>query len=93
MSRRCFSLAGLGVLAGVLLSQIGQPANSSGLDAIVQAYCLVAVEQEMAQSGKVPPAGMADFACRCVLDRLTQGMSVASARSLCRESTARRYAL
>jgi hypothetical protein len=93
MSRLRLTPASAGLLAGTLLSLTGGPATSSGLNPIVQAYCLVAVEQELAQSGKVPPAGMADYACRCVVDRLTQGMSVDLARSSCRASTARRYAL
>ncbi|MEB3318866.1 MAG: hypothetical protein VKO39_12100 [Cyanobacteriota bacterium] len=93
MSHRRSVLAGAWLLAGTLLGQSGGPARSSGLDSIVQAYCQVAVEQEIAQSGRVPPAGLADYACRCVVDRLTQGMSVDSARSSCRASTARRYSL
>jgi hypothetical protein len=47
----------------------------------------------MTKAGKVPPQGMAAYACRCVVDRLTEGTSLVSARSYCRESTARRYAL
>jgi hypothetical protein len=92
MSRR-LSLAGASLLAGALLSLFGGSARASGLEAIVEATCLAAVEQELSQSGKVPPAGMADYACRCVVDRLGEGMSVASARTTCRASTARRYAL
>jgi hypothetical protein len=93
MSRLRLTSVSAVLLAGALLSLGRGPAWSSGLDSIVQAYCLVAVEQEMAQSGKSPPAGMVDYACRCVVDRLTQGMSVDSARSSCRASTARRYSL
>jgi hypothetical protein len=81
------------MLAGMVISGAGGPAESAGIDAIVLAYCQVAVEQELAQSGKVPPAGLTDYACRCVVDRLAQGMSLASARNSCRASAARRYSL
>lgn len=93
MSRLSSPLAGAWLLAGALLSPFGGPAHSTDIASLMQAYCQQAVEQELAQSGKVPPAGMADYACRCVVDRLTEGMSVALARSSCRASTARRYSL
>jgi hypothetical protein len=93
MSRFRLFLAGGSLLAGALLGLAGGPARSADLDAIVLAYCQVAVEQELAQSGKVPPAGLTDYACRCVVGRLTQGMSLDSARHVCRASTARRYSL
>jgi hypothetical protein len=93
MSQSHWGLAGAGLLAGAVLALPVGPARASGLEALVQATCLAAVEQELAQSGKEPPAGLADYACRCVVDRLVEGMSVASARSTCRASTARRFAL
>jgi hypothetical protein len=79
--------------AWTLLNQGPGPARASGMGSMVQAYCLAAVEEEMTKAGKVAPQGMAAFACRCVVDRLTEGTSLGSARSYCRESTARRYAL
>jgi hypothetical protein len=93
MSRRRLLLASGSLLVGTLLGQASGPAWSADLDSIVLAYCQVAVEQELAQSGKVPPAGFTDYACRCVVDRLTQGLSLDTARSSCRASTARRYSL
>ncbi|MFM7170729.1 MAG: hypothetical protein ACKOYH_07770 [Cyanobium sp.] len=69
------------------------PAGALEMGSMVQAYCLAAVEQEMTQAGRVPPQGMADYACRCVVNQLTKGTSLHSARTYCRESTARRYAL
>ena len=93
MSPLRFSLAGPLLLAGALLNQVGGPANGTDIGSIVQTYCLVAVEQEVAQSGKVAPAGMADYACRCVVDRLSQGMTLDLVRRSCNASTARRYSL
>lgn len=79
----------------VVATVLGQAATAraSGFGAIVQSYCLAAFQQEMAQAGKVAPEGMAAYACRCVVDRITEGISLPTARSSCRESTARRYAL
>lgn len=91
LSRLPLSLALLA--ASTLLIQGAGPARASGMGSMVQAYCLAAVEEEMTRAGKVAPQGMAAFACRCVMDRLTAGTSLGSARTYCRESTARRYAL
>lgn len=66
-------------------------AHSTGLGEIVRAMCLSAFENELAQSGKRAPAGMADYACGCVADRIQDGSSVDAARNTCREATARRY--
>ena len=83
------------VLIGIAsLGLASAPAGASGgLAPMVQAYCVAAFQQEMSQAGKVAPEGMADYACRCVVERLTEGTSLPSARSFCRDSTARRYAM
>ena len=85
------------LLISTVVSQSFWPVRASALGAnvgaIVQSYCLAAFEQEMAQAGKVAPEGMAAYACRCVVDRLSEGTGLSSARSFCRQSTARRYSL
>jgi phosphoribosylformylglycinamidine (FGAM) synthase-like enzyme len=74
------------------LQGMGQSARAEGsMGEIVKAFCLSAFESEMIQSGKTPPAGMANFACGCVADRIGSGSTIASARSDCRQATARRY--
>jgi hypothetical protein len=78
------------VVGTSLLGLLAAPVRATSIGSMVQAYCLAAVQQELAQAGKVPPEGMAMFACRCVVDRLSQGTSLEMARSACRESTARR---
>jgi hypothetical protein len=55
------------------------------------AVCLSAFESEMAQAGKNPPAGMANYACSCVVDQISNGTSIDTARLSCRTATARRY--
>lgn len=66
-------------------------ARAEGVGAIVQAMCLTAFESEMSQAGKVAPAGMAGFACRCVADRIMQGRGVEEARKECRLATIQRF--
>jgi len=69
----------------------GQPSRADGLRNIVMAVCLSAFENEMSQVGKVPPAGMASYACACVEQRIRAGGGIESARTACKEATAQRF--
>ena len=66
-------------------------ARADGLGDIVKAVCLSAFENEMSQVGKVPPAGMASYACTCVEQRIRTGSGIEAARSYCRQATAQRF--
>ena len=67
------------------------PARANGLGDIVKAVCLSAFENEMSQVGKVPPAGMASYACTCVEQLIRTGSGIEAARSQCRQATAERF--
>ena len=69
------------------------PTRAGALEQVVRTFCLTAFQQEMQRAGKVPPAGMADFACSCVADRLGDGTSLHDAQQSCRLATVRRYPL
>ena len=77
-------------LAGVTVLD-GHQARARGMGEIVMAVCLSAFENEMAQAGKRPPAGMANYACSCVVGQISSGQGIEEARSSCRSATARRY--
>ena len=78
--------------AAVFSATVAPPAaRARGVGEIVMAVCLSAFESEMAQAGKNPPAGMATYACSCVVDQISSGNSLDRARSSCRTATARRY--
>jgi hypothetical protein len=79
----------LGAALPLLAPTLG--ARAEGVGAIVQAMCLTAFESEMSHAGKVPPEGMAGFACRCVTDRIIQGTGVEMARKECRLATLQRF--
>ena len=87
-------LSGLVALMLSLLA-VAPPAPGAAQDSpfgdVVKGFCLAAFQSEMAQAGKQPPAGMANFACACVAERMSGGSSVNDARSSCRQATARRY--
>jgi hypothetical protein len=68
-----------------------EPARARGMGEVVMAVCLSAFETEMAQAGKQAPAGMANYACSCVVGQISSGQSIDAARDNCRTATARRY--
>jgi hypothetical protein len=72
---------------------IGWPraASADRLTNVVKAACLSAFENEISQSGKSAPPGMADFACDCVAQRIRVGGGIEAARNACKEATAQRY--
>ncbi len=86
-----------GVGLGLILAAAGSigPAASAapgqGVGAIVRSFCLSAFEAELARSGKTAPAGMADYACSCVAERIEQGSGLDAARADCRQATTRRF--
>ncbi len=84
------------LLAAVAITVVGTAlappsAGARGVGEIVMAVCLNAFENEMAQAGKNPPAGMATYACSCVVDQISNGSGIDEARHSCRTATARRY--
>lgn len=67
------------------------PTQPSGIGQIVKALCLSAIETELSKLGKVPPPGMAAYACSCVERQITSGRGIETARSHCRQVTAQRF--
>ena len=89
--RRLAGLAVLIALATPMLPPAAAASGDSSFAEVVKGFCLSAFQNEMAQAGKQPPAGMANFACACVAERISGGSSLTAARSSCRQATARRY--
>jgi hypothetical protein len=79
------------VFSVALAAALPRDARADGLGQIVKAVCLSAFENEMSQVGKVPPPGMATYACSCVEQRIRAGGGIESARSVCRQATAERF--
>jgi hypothetical protein len=80
-------------LAALALGTGGGPAAASEMGELVKTICLGAFNTEMQMAGKVAPAGMADYACECVAQRLTSGSSLDGAKATCKQLTAKRYPL
>lgn len=73
------------------LDPAARAAPGQGVGAIVRSFCLSAFEAELTRSGKTAPAGMADYACTCVAERIEAGSALDAARADCRQATTRRF--
>ncbi|QEY31157.1 hypothetical protein EVJ50_01720 [Synechococcus sp. RSCCF101] len=60
---------------------------------VVMELCRVGFDAAMAEAGKTPPAGMADWTCSCFLTEVRDGQSLAGAERHCRSLASRRYSL
>ncbi|MFN9620214.1 MAG: hypothetical protein ACK55X_10930 [Synechococcaceae cyanobacterium] len=90
-SRSIALLVAAGLALAAQASGAAGPARARGMGEIVMAVCLSAFESEMAQAGKRAPAGMANYACSCVVGQINGGQSIDAARDNCRSAAARRY--
>jgi hypothetical protein len=82
---------GLALATAATMTPAGPGVHAQGMGAIVRSFCLSAFEAELARSGKTAPAGMADYACGCVADRMESGSSLDEARTSCRQATSRLF--
>lgn len=59
----------------------------------VMAFCQAGFMAAMSAASRTPPPGMADFTCRCFVDRVRAGSSIDVATSICRDQAAARFPL
>lgn len=69
------------------------PTHASSDDGLITQICMASFKAAMASAGKVPPAGMGAYSCRCFLDELTGGASIEKAQTSCKAKAAARYKL
>ncbi len=82
------------------LITLSDPANSTEAENKITQLCLAGFKTAMAQSGKIPPEGMADFTCACFLKEVNNGRSIQwqsllstieSAQEICKKKAAERF--
>jgi hypothetical protein len=83
----------LGAASAIAVLSLGGQAQAQVMADIVKAICLSAFQAEMRAAGKSAPAGMAEYACDCVVDRLSEGSSLDQAQDTCRQMASKRYHL
>lgn len=83
------------MLLTVLALAAGTPmmaiAGDNMLDQMVRKACVVAVNKEVANSGKPAPDGLEAFTCDCVVQQLKLKQTIDSAKVICKAKTTERY--
>ena len=83
------------MLLTVLALAAGAPmmaiAGDNMLDQMVRKACVVAVNKEVANSGKPAPDGLETFTCDCVVQQLKLKQTIDSAKVICKAKTTEKY--
>ncbi|MCS5691859.1 hypothetical protein NZK33_07650 [Cyanobium sp. FGCU-6] len=82
------------LLGGGLALALLVPPRAVAFDADrVMAFCQAGFMAAMTAASRTPPSGMADFTCRCFVDRVRAGRSIDDATAVCRAQAAARFPL
>ena len=88
MGFRSMLLTVLALAAGTPMMAI---AGDNMLDQMVRKACVVAVNKEVANSGKPAPDGLEAFTCDCVVQQLKLKQTIDSAKVICKAKTTEKY--
>jgi hypothetical protein len=81
-------LASIALVAG---APMAANAGDNMWDKIISKACLVAVNKEVADSGRPAPAGMQDFTCDCVVQQMKLKQSIDSVKMICKAKTTEKF--
>ena len=69
-------------LLGAVFSSNGAHAQSM-MDQMIYSKCSSSMNDDYKQAGKVPPAGLVDKMCKCVVKEINKLHSIEGAKNLC----------
>ena len=88
MGFRSMLLVSIALVAG---APVGAHAGDNMVDQMVRKFCLVAVNKEVADSGKPAPVGMETYTCDCVVQQMKLKQSIDSAKVICKAKTTEKF--
>ena len=65
--------------------------RAGNMQEVITSICLAGFNSEMEAAGKIYNKAMGDFACKCFVQRVSNGYSLIQARDLCKESTSIKF--
>jgi len=81
----------LGLGLGLLLAP---GASRAGLqDLLIRQFCLAAIREEVAHTGKPAPPELATSTCDCVVEQINAGTDLEAAKQVCRTRARQRFGL
>ncbi len=68
-----------------------RPAQAGMIEQLIYNKCVAAMQADYEQAGKVPPAGMVDFTCTCVVQKIFSQQSIHQAKTACTQLALKKY--
>jgi len=68
-----------------------RPAQAGMIEQLIYNKCAAAMQADYEQAGKVPPAGMVDFTCTCVVQKIFSQQSIHQAKTACTQLALKKY--
>ncbi len=79
------------ILMGGIFGTSSNQVRSEEIESLITKICLKGFMAEMTLAGKTPPFTMGKFACDCFMKKISTGLDIESAQSICREETSKRF--
>ncbi|MBU6353958.1 MAG: hypothetical protein KGQ81_03260, partial [Cyanobacteria bacterium REEB498] len=76
-------LPGAALSLSLLALGLPRPAEAGMIEQLIYNKCAAAMQADYEQAGKVPPAGMVDFTCTCVVQKIFSQQSIHQAKTAC----------
>ena len=68
-----------------------RPAQAGMIEQLIYNKCAAAMQADYEQAGKVPPAGMVDFTCTCVVQKIFSQQSIHQAKTTCTQLALKKF--
>jgi len=82
----------LGLLnLGLLTLGLPRSAQAGMIEQLIYNKCAAAMQADYDQAGKVPPAGMVDFTCTCVVQKIFSQQSIHQAKTTCTQLALKKF--
>jgi hypothetical protein len=98
LQRSSASVPAAGPLAAVAVAALGllalglpRPALAGMIEQLIYNKCAAAMQADFDQAAKVPPPGMVDFTCTCVVQKIFSQQSIHQAKTACTELALKKF--
>ena len=66
-------------------------ARAARIEQLIYNKCSAAMQADFEKAGKVPPEGMVDFTCTCVVQKIFSQQSITQAKNSCTKLALQKY--
>jgi hypothetical protein len=76
---------------GLLALGLPRPAQAGMIEQLIYNKCAAAMQADFDQAAKVPPPGMIDFTCTCVVQKIFNQQSIHQAKTACTQLALKKF--